>query len=511
MRASFFRRSVSSLQVASSGDVPLTSCLRRSWSSQATSNARSGTKASSRIGATWESFFQPAHRVRVSVPATTSNLGPGFDCFGLSLDLRNNIVVERADEFSISIFGEGEGGGSSIPESEANLVVRKCYEALDALGKLEQMPPLRFECHNVVPSRRGLGSSSSATLAGLAAGLALGGRELYTPPVKKQLLQLAADSEGSADNVAAGIYGGFQVSFQSTDGSHQWITQRVAVPRGLHCVLYIPDDTTTVEREAARSMLPAYYKQADAVHNIGRAAMLVNCFATGQFDALRFAMEDRLHQQYRAGLYAAEGGACAAGRAGRAGRCTPSNTCETMHAKHCTPGTARQALHAKRCTLMDARRATHAERCMPSDARALRARCDTLSSLPLITLVTRVGTPRARAGCAPRRFPFEPLLHAALKAGAHGAFLSSQGPAVVAVCGGATGGDGDLGGDTMSQFLAEAVSAALLEAAARFGIDGEVYVATPSETGITSAGFAADGTPLWGAEWDAMHGKDAKQ
>ena len=136
------------------------------------------------------------------------------------------------------------------------------------------------------------------------------------------------------------------------------------------------------------------------MHNIGRAAMLVNCFATGQFDALRFSMEDRLHQQYRAGI-----------------------------------------------------------------------------------------------------FPFEPLLNAALNAGAHGAFLSSQGPAVVAICGGSTG-IGDLGSDTMSQFLAEAVSQALLKAATDFEVSGEVHVATPSQQGILSSGFAEDGTPLWGQEWD---------
>lgn len=377
--------------------------FRRVISSRVGVLAENRGLAPSRIGATQESFFTPAHRVVVSTPATTSNLGPCFDSLGLALDLRNRIIIERADRFSIRVFGEGEGGEGSIPEDESNIVVQSCYKALESMGKLGSMPPLRFECHNTVPSRRGLGSSSSALVAGLAGGLALGGKELYTPVVKKQLLQLAADDEGSSDNIAAAVYGGLQVSFRSSDVSKQWITQRINVPLGLQCVLFIPDEVGSVGKEAARAALPAYYKRDDAVHNIGRSAMLVNCFATGQFDALRFAMEDRLHQHYRAGL-----------------------------------------------------------------------------------------------------FPFDPVLHAALKAGAHGAFLSSQGPAVVAICGGATSLNSAVGSDTMSQFLAEAVQTAMIKAAEEFDIEGDVYVATPSEVGISSSGFDEAGTPLWGPEWEMV-------
>ena len=359
----------------------------------------------SRIGATWESFFTPVHRVIIDVPATTSNLGPGFDCLGLALDLRNRIIIERADAFSCSVHGVEDG---TLPEDESNLVVQSCYKALEIMGKRTSTPPLRFECHNVVPARRGLGSSSSARVAGLAGGMALCGKEIYTPNVKKQLLQLAADEESSADNIAAAIYGGLQVSFRSEDGSNQWITQRVNLPRGLHCVLFIPDVDSSVNKEASRAVLPAWYKRQDAVHNIGRAAMLVNSLATGQLDALRFAMEDRLHQQYRAGLY-----------------------------------------------------------------------------------------------------PFEPLLHAAIKAGAHGAFLSSQGPSVVAVCGGTSGLERAVGLDTMSQFLAEAVQSSLLKTAREFGIDGDVFVTTPTESGVITSGFDEKGTPLWGPEWEAAQSNNS--
>ena len=144
----------------------------------------------SRIGSTWESFFNRAHRVVVTVPATTSNLGPGFDSFGLALDIQNRVVVTRADEFSIAVHGMGAEIGGLVPQDESNSVVQMCKKAMAVLGK--EMPPLRFECHNAVPPQRGLGSSSSAFVAGLAAGFALSGKETYAPHSKKRILQLAA-------------------------------------------------------------------------------------------------------------------------------------------------------------------------------------------------------------------------------------------------------------------------------------------------------------------------------
>ena len=374
----------------------------------------------SRIGRTWESFFQPAHKIVLKVPATTSNLGPGFDSFGLALDMGNRLTVERAEKFSLVVHGEGGEAGGVIAHDAQNLIVRSFAKIMTMFGSgrdalpFGELPPYRFECHNMVPAQRGLGSSSSANVLGMAAGLAMCGKELYSPTVKKQLLQLTADEEGHADNISAAIYGGFQVNFRAgggPNGSAQWITQRVQMPHGLHCVLFIPDKP--LERDRARAAMPDHYTKADTVHNIGRAAMLVNCFSTGQFDALRFAMEDRVHQPYRGRFY-----------------------------------------------------------------------------------------------------PFQPIIDAALSAGAHGAFLSSQGPSVVAICGGSAASGRDVGSDTMSQFLAEAVSGAMLSEAHRRGFPGEVHVAMPSEEGLVSSGFAADGTPMWGAEWqeaqkEAMWSGDA--
>ena len=157
-------------------------------------------------------------------------------------------------------------------------------------------------------------------------------------------------------------------------------------------MLFIPDDEMSTTE--ARAVLPEALPYKDAVFNISRAAMLVNCFSTAQFDPLRYAMQDRLHQQYR----------------------------------------------------------TH-------------------------------------------MFPFEPFIQTALEAGAHGAFLSGAGPTVLAIAGGV--GIADPGSDTMSQFLAEAVSEAMLRVARETGISGTVHISPPSFAGFNSVGTAADGTTLW--------------
>lgn len=342
------------------------------------------TQLHSRIQSIQESFFQPADRVVINVPATTANLGPGFDSFGFALNVWNRVVVERADKFSITIAGEGS---DRLVADETNLVVKMTEKALNTLGL--EMPTLRFECQNAVPPTRGMGSSSAALVAGLAAGLALGGKDMSTPATKKLLLQMAAEQEGHADNVAPAIYGGFQIAFAN---NNQWITQRVSIPNGLQCVLFIPDDEMSTTE--ARAALPEKIPYADAIFNISRAAMLVNCFATAQFNPLRYAMEDRLHQSYRAHM-----------------------------------------------------------------------------------------------------FPFEPFIKVALEAGAHGAFLSGAGPTILAICGG-TGG-GDPGPDTMSQFLGEAVSKALLDVAEQKGIAATVHIASPSYDGLKSTGLTHDGSVLW--------------
>ena len=223
-------------------------------------------------------------RVTVLAPATTANMGPGFDCIGMALDLWNELTVERG-EFRVSTEGEGEG---ELPLDSRNLVVTGVEAAFLAAEK--ELPPLRYHCKNHIPHGRGLGSSSAAIVSGLIAGAALAEIELS----QQQLVKLAADIEGHPDNVAPAIHGCCVVGVH--DGQ-EWIVDEVPVPDELTAVLFVPEGQTNTHESRAR--LPDRIARTDAVYNIGRAAMLVSAFHKGKFELLRQATQDRLHQPQR--------------------------------------------------------------------------------------------------------------------------------------------------------------------------------------------------------------------
>ena len=226
--------------------------------------------------------------VRVSVPATSANLGPGFDAFGLALGLRDELEAEvLADGLVIDVHGEG---ADAVPRDESHLVVdsmRAAFAAMDA-----QPPGLRLACHNVIPHARGLGSSSAAIVAGisLARGLVAGGGLLMDD---EQVVALAADLEGHPDNVAPAFLGGFVISGRDDDG---WFATNAAVDPRISVVVFVPTDP--VSTEVARGLLPPQVPHADAAANAGRAALLVAALA-GRPELLHRATRDVLHQDYR--------------------------------------------------------------------------------------------------------------------------------------------------------------------------------------------------------------------
>ena len=229
-------------------------------------------------------------RITVKVPATTANLGPGFDAMGMALDLWNTVTV-TAGSSEVSIEGEGE---DELPRDESNVVVVGIHSALRALGK--SVPELAVRCENRIPLLRGLGSSSAATVAGLLAGLAMAGRESD----RSLLLNLAADKEGHPDNAAAAIYGGCCISVK---GSQGWIVDQTPLPENLNAVAFIPEVSTNTSE--ARAVLPSQVSREDAVFNLGRTALFVNALATGRLELLRHATEDRLHQPQRGAFFPA--------------------------------------------------------------------------------------------------------------------------------------------------------------------------------------------------------------
>lgn len=233
--------------------------------------------------------------VRVRVPATSANLGPGFDACGLALALHDDLVAEvTPGGLSVQVVGEGAG---DVPTDGRHLVVRAMRVAFDALGG--QPPGLALRCTNVIPHGRGLGSSAAAIVGGMLAARALvvdGAERLDDQAV----LRLAATMEGHPDNVAACLLGGYTVAWTTAEGAR---AVRGEVAPDVVPVVFVP--STEVPTSVARGLLPASVPFADAVLVAGRAALLTAALATpgtAGGGVLLAATEDRLHQQYRAGV-----------------------------------------------------------------------------------------------------------------------------------------------------------------------------------------------------------------
>jgi homoserine kinase len=235
-------------------------------------------------------------RLVVDAPASTANLGAGFDALALAVDLvdRVELKVRRKPGLKLAIDGEGAG---VLPADAHNRFVVALETGLRwALGEVPAGVGWDIRMHNAIPLARGLGSSAAVTVAGLVAANMLAGETLDD----HRLLEVAIGLEGHADNAAAAIFGGFTVVV-SGDGSP--IVARFDPPPRLRCVVFIP--TLELATTRMRQVLPAQVPYRDAVFNVGRAALAVAAFASGRPDYLRLATEDRLHQGYRTTVYPA--------------------------------------------------------------------------------------------------------------------------------------------------------------------------------------------------------------
>jgi homoserine kinase len=229
-------------------------------------------------------------RVHVRVPATSANLGPGFDALGLALALYNEVTASEADTVSVAIEGEGAGRLSSGAE---NVVARAVRQAYETAGRPFKGVALR--CVNRVPTARGLGSSAAAWVGGLVAGNALLGQPLS----REALLSLAARAEGHPDNVTAALMGGLTVSCALGDGRIAAVS--LPVPGTVRWVVLVPEITSATAE--ARAVLPPTYSRADAVFNVQRVALLLAALQAGRVDLLGHALDDRIHQPYRLRLF----------------------------------------------------------------------------------------------------------------------------------------------------------------------------------------------------------------
>ncbi len=232
--------------------------------------------------------------IRVRIPATTANLGPGFDCMGLALDLWNTFELHIGQGTGVQVESHGEGA-ATLPKDDSNLTASILVAELEAQG-VTVPPNFRIVCHNTIPCASGLGSSSTATLAGLLFAQAIALKALGADPAaidRDAILARAVAIEGHGDNVAPALLGGFVIVVPDATGV---LTQRIPhVP--MKTVVCVPEFAYLTSD--ARAALPQSYSKSDAIYNIGRAMLVAEALRMGDDNLLARAMNDRIHEPYR--------------------------------------------------------------------------------------------------------------------------------------------------------------------------------------------------------------------
>jgi homoserine kinase len=229
-------------------------------------------------------------RVKVSVPATTANLGPGFDTLGMALTIGDELIVTAIKGSVITVDVHGVGAGE-VATDETNLIARSLAHAF--ASKNIAVPGLHLEAHNVIPHGRGLGSSGAAIVAGVMA--AKGLLEGIVEFSSSELLALATDMEGHPDNIAPSLFGGLTIAWMTDEGPKH---KKLSVHRGVSLVVAVPEDAS-MSTSLARSLQPETVPHKDAIFNLSRSALLIAALIQSP-ELLFEATEDRLHQNYRA-------------------------------------------------------------------------------------------------------------------------------------------------------------------------------------------------------------------
>jgi homoserine kinase len=236
---------------------------------------------------------QPSFEVRV--PASTANMGAGFDCLGLALEMYLSVRATLLSQPGARTQARSRGvrGTSALPKDpDQNLIFRAMRLAADREGF--ELPRVRLAVQNEIPVAGGLGSSAAAAVAGLALGYLVTGR----PVPKDTVLRYAAEMEGHPDNVAAALLGGFVVTFTRPDG--RVVALRKRWPKLIRVIVITPD--LALETKKSRAVLPQSISRADAVFNLQRSALFVAALEDRRYDLIWDAMQDRLHQESRQAL-----------------------------------------------------------------------------------------------------------------------------------------------------------------------------------------------------------------
>lgn len=222
--------------------------------------------------------------IKIRVPATSANLGPGFDCLGLALNIWNEVSFESADKLTYHVTGEG---AEKLNKGTRNLLTKAFALVHDVCGK--EMKGIKIQAHNEIIMSSGLGSSAAAIVTGL-----FGANEMLGKPLhENELLKLATSMEGHPDNVAPALFGGLVVSVIAAD---EIITRRYEVPE---VTIVIVKPNVDLPTRVARAVLPKSFSRTDAIYNIGRSTLVVDGLRNGDLELLQKVMDDRIHQPYR--------------------------------------------------------------------------------------------------------------------------------------------------------------------------------------------------------------------
>ncbi|MCL2399446.1 MAG: homoserine kinase [Defluviitaleaceae bacterium] len=225
--------------------------------------------------------------IKIKVPATTANLGPGFDCIGMALSIYNYLEIQEGtlNGESFVIFGN-----KRTPTDENNLIYKTIVSFYCNVGK--KLPPITMRQRDYIPMARGLGSSAACVVAGLMAANALSGIGLS----REELIQMGAQIEGHPDNSTPAFVGGLTVGIM-TEQRLEYISIPCQSWQTLRFALMIPEFELSTEK--ARTILPFAYSRQDVVHNTSRTALLIAALMSGDFEKLSYALDDRIHQPYR--------------------------------------------------------------------------------------------------------------------------------------------------------------------------------------------------------------------
>lgn len=228
--------------------------------------------------------------VKIRIPASSANLGPGFDCLGLALKLYLYLEMEEIEE-GLIIEGQGEGA-EELDQGKDNLIWKSAELVLKKAGGDKSKKGLKIKTFNQIPVTRGLGSSAAAIIGGI-----MGAARIYKIELSfQEMLGLALSLEGHLDNIVPALMGGLTLAYKTEQEEIKWA--RIETPTDLRAVLAIPDFSLSTEE--MRRVLPSKTSLVDAVFNLSRSALLVNALQNSNWEVLAEAMEDKLHQPFRA-------------------------------------------------------------------------------------------------------------------------------------------------------------------------------------------------------------------